>query len=203
MALEFFRRAPGRPRRLVILPGTFNPPTVAHVGLARAALDVADEVLFVLPRVFPHKLYEGAGFAERVQMLEAAAGAEPRFSIAAAARGLFIDIAAEAREAYGAATHLSFLCGRDAAERIVAWDYGRPGAIEEMLAVFDLLVASRRGGYRPPPHLHDRVRPLAVEPAWDEVSATEVRRRVAAGEPWEHLVPPAAVPLVRAVYSPR
>ncbi len=32
------------------------------------------------------------------------------------------------------ATELSFICGRDAAERILHWDYGRPGVVEEMLA---------------------------------------------------------------------
>ena len=55
--IEFFRRAEGRPRRLGILPGTFNPPTRAHVALAEAALGEVDEALFVLPRSFPHKEY--------------------------------------------------------------------------------------------------------------------------------------------------
>ena len=55
--MEFFRRAAGRPNRLGILPGTFNPVTVAHLALAHAALRHVDEVVFVLPRVFPHKNY--------------------------------------------------------------------------------------------------------------------------------------------------
>src|SRR5919202_1815572 len=99
--MEFFRRARVRPAQLCVFPGTFNPPTRAHLALARAAVLHADEVLFVLPRVFPHKRYEGAGFADRVRMLEAAA-AEPRFSIAASESGLFIDIARECHETYGA-----------------------------------------------------------------------------------------------------
>ena len=201
MAIEFFRRAPGRPGRLGILPGSFNPPTVAHLALARAALAVVDETLFVLPQVFPHKTYEGAGFADRVQLLEAALADEPRCSIGATAGGLFIEIAREVRTAYGAGTRLSFLCGRDAAERIVRWDYGRPGAIDEMLEEFDLLVAARRGEYHPPEHLAGRIAALALPPGCDEVSASEVRRRAAAGEPWEHLVPRAGVPLVRRLYA--
>jgi nicotinate (nicotinamide) nucleotide adenylyltransferase len=201
MALEFFRRASCSPARLAVLPGTFNPPTLAHLALANAALGSADEVLFVLPRVFPHKPYEGASFEERVSMLEAAVAGESRFSIAAIDRGLFIEIAEEARAAYGPGVRLTFLCGRDAAERIVNWDYGRPGAIEQMLEVFDLLVASRQGDYAPPDHLRARISALELESGCDEVSATEVRRRMAAGEPWEHLVPPACVPLVCAVYS--
>jgi nicotinate (nicotinamide) nucleotide adenylyltransferase len=199
--VELLRRAPGTPARLAVLPGTFNPPTTAHLGLARAALAEAGEVLFVLPRALPHKNWEGAGFDDRLRMLEAAAGPEPRFSIGASTRGLFIEIARECREIYGPHVRLSFLCGRDAAERIVGWNYGAEGAIERMLEEFDLLVAPRGGAYHPPPALGPRVRPLTWSPALEAVSATAVRGRIARGEPWEHLVPEAVVPLARRAYS--
>jgi nicotinic acid mononucleotide adenylyltransferase len=91
--MEFFRRAAARPGRLGVLAGTFNPPTRAHLALAQAALGCADEVVFVLPRAFPHKAYGGASFEDRVRMLAAAVGDEPRFSIAASGAGLFIEIA--------------------------------------------------------------------------------------------------------------
>lgn len=200
MALEFFIRAPGHPARLAILPGTFNPPTVAHLALARAALGTAEEVLLVLPRVFPHKRYEGAGFQARVEMLAAAVADEPRWSVASSPAGLFIEIAGHCRAAYGASTRLAFVCGRDAAERILNWDYGDPGAAGCMLECFDLLVACRQGPFHPPPEFASRIEPLALDGAHDSVSATEVRRRAAAGEPWEHLVPRAIVPLVRQYY---
>ena len=73
-----------------ILPGTFNPPTRAHIALARAAEPYVDEVLFVLPREFPHKQYEGASFSERIEMLRLAAAA-PQFSIASTGGGMFIE----------------------------------------------------------------------------------------------------------------
>lgn len=198
--IEFFRRAAGRPLKLGILPGTFNPPTLAHVALAKAALAEVDEVLFVLPRMFPHKSYEGASFEERVRMLELVLAGEPRFSIGATAQGLFIDIALECRAAYGEHVPLAILCGRDAAERIVGWDYGRPNAIREMLNVFELRVAARRGEYRPPAHLGERIRTLSLESGCDKISATEVRRRAARHEAWEHLVPEAAIAMVREIY---
>ncbi len=201
MALEFFCRAPGRPARLGILPGAFNPPTVAHLALARAALKAVDEVLLVLPRVFPHKLYEGARFQARIEMLAAALAGEPRCSIAAVSEGLFIDIARDCRAAYAAPVRLSFVCGRDAAERIVNWDYGDPGAVARMLEEFDLLVACRDGSFEAPPAIRSRIQPLALDAGYDPVSASEVRRRVAAGEAWERLVPRAIVPLVRRIYS--
>jgi len=49
--MDFFYRASGRPSRLAVFPGTFNPMTVAHQAMAHAALAQADEVVLVLPRV--------------------------------------------------------------------------------------------------------------------------------------------------------
>ncbi len=199
--MEFFRRSAANPQNLGVLAGTFNPPTRAHVALAHATLEVVDEVLFVLPRVLPHKEWEGARFEDRVRMLEAAINDEPRFSIAASGRGLFIEIARECRAEYGPGVELYFLSGRDAAERIVNWDYGRPGAFLEQLSEYQLLVAPRKGVYAPPPEMRGRIHPLAVPPDYDEVSATEVRRRIRSGEPWEHLVPENIVSLVREIYK--
>src|SRR5260370_441597 len=168
--MEFYFRATGNPARLAILPGAFNPPTRAHLAIAEAALSVADEVLFVLPREFPHKEYSGAAFDTRVAWLQAALAGNPRFSLAAAERGLFIDIAREAGADYGQATELFILCGRDAAERIVNWDYGPAEGIREQLEVFPLLVASRGGAYEPPPEIRDRAPSISL-PAQVEHSA--------------------------------
>src|SRR5438270_12394355 len=106
--MEFFQRASLPVRRLGILPGSFNPVTVAHLALARAALAHVDEVVFVLPRVFPHKNYSGASFGDRVAMLRAAAANQTAFSIATAEGGLFVEIARECREAYGDRVRLAF-----------------------------------------------------------------------------------------------
>jgi nicotinate-nucleotide adenylyltransferase len=197
----FIRRATAKPRRLAALPGAFNPPTRAHLALAHAALASADEALFVLPRAFPHKPYTDAPFEDRVNMLTAAVGNEPRFSIASSHGGLFIDIARECRQAYGPDIELLILCGRDAAERAVNWDYGRPGAFRDQLREYRLLVAPRDGPYRPHPKFEDRIHALAGVEGCDEVSATDVRERIRRGEPWKHLVPPQIVELVREIYS--
>jgi nicotinate-nucleotide adenylyltransferase len=198
--MEFFRRVPGPPARLGVFPGTFNPVTVAHLALAKAALDSVAEVLFVLPREFPHKRYSGASFEERVEMLCASLADAPAFSLAAPAGGLFAEIAVECRQAYGEGVHLSFLCGRDAAERVADWDYGQPDAFAGMLRDFEILVASRGGDYHPAPHLRARVRRLEIAAEFQGVSATEVRRRIALGEPWEHMAPAAVRETVRRIY---
>jgi nicotinate (nicotinamide) nucleotide adenylyltransferase len=184
-----------------VLPGSFNPITVAHLALAEAALNVVDEVVFVLPREFPHKTYTGASFEQRVELLGMALAGQRRFSAAASEGGLFAEIAGECRQAYGADVRLSFLCGRDAAERIADWDYGRPGAFAEMLGQFDILVAGRSGEYCPPRSLSSSFARLDVGEAFDHVSASEVRARIATGEPWEHLVPAAVIQRVDEIYK--
>src|SRR5437763_7100707 len=99
--MEFFQRAAISPQRLAVFPGTFNPITVAHLALGNAALEFADEVLFVLPTAFPHKDYCGANFSQRLQILALALEGCARFSIASSDRGLFVEIAEECRQAYG------------------------------------------------------------------------------------------------------
>jgi len=198
--VRFHQRPMGRPSTVGILAGSFNPPTVAHSELAEAAKLHLDTILLVVPSVLPHKQYFGATLAERLELL-AAAGIASGCGIATTKKGLFIDIARECRAHYGAGVQLSFICGRDAAERVLGWDYGRPDAVREMLGEFELLVAARGGEFRPPAEFRDRIHSLTLRGDWDEVSSTEVRKRIALGEPWEHLVPEKIVDRVRKIYS--
>ncbi|MDR3703900.1 MAG: adenylyltransferase/cytidyltransferase family protein [Candidatus Sulfopaludibacter sp.] len=198
--MEFFQTAEGIPFRLGILPGTFNPVTIAHLALAQAALAIVDEVVFVLPRAFPHKPYTGATLPQRVQMLQDALRSNASLSIAASDSGLFVEIAAECRAAYLRTTRFTFLCGRDAAERIAHWDYGEPEAFDAMLRQFDLLVAARAGDYEVPAKWSGAIERLELPGLFDHVSSTEVRERIALGEPWEHLVPAEVREQVRGIY---
>lgn len=180
-----------------MLAGAFNPVTRAHLALVDAGLQVVAEVICVVPRIFPHKDFHGADLDTRVEMLRRAGG---RHRVEVCERGLFAEIARELRPQYPDA-EFCFLCGRDAAERVIRWDYGEPGAIERMLEEFRLLVAYRRGDFAAPAHLRHRVETLALAGDFDGVSSTEVRQRIAAGRAWEHLVPEPIVEIVRQIYG--
>ena len=188
------------PRRMGILAGSFNPPTIAHIELARAASAMVDLVLFVVPRVFPHKEYSGATLEQRIEMLEAS-GLQVPHAIASSNQGLFIDIARECREHYGSGVELAFICGRDAAERILCWDYGRRGVLEEMFGEFELLVAPRGGHFSPPEEFGHRVHILPIGAGHQDVSSTEVRERMARGKAWKHLVPEKIQARVGEIYA--
>src|SRR5258708_13159566 len=107
--MQFYNSVTRAPAKLAILPGAFNPPTRAHLAMAESALRVADEVLFVLPRAFPHKEYSGAGFDTRVYLQRAALAGNPRFSLASSDGGLFIAIAHQTPADYDTPTDLFFL----------------------------------------------------------------------------------------------
>lgn len=188
------------PRTLGILPGAFNPLTTAHLALADAARRFCDLVVLAVPRSYPHKPVDGASPTDRLAMLEQAGSG---YAIALSDGGLFLELAEEARLLFApAAPAIHLICGRDAAERILAWDYGPGFSVEAMLASFSLLVAARQGEHQPPPHLAARVRSLELPGGFDEVSSTTVRERIARGEPWRHLVPAAIADLVERIYTP-
>lgn len=202
MALEFQRRASHpNPARIALFPGAFNPPTIAHLAIAQAALSRSDEVAWILPRAFPHKDFEGADLAARTGMLQRIAQSEPRFSIALSHGGLYLEIADEARAAFGPEPVIELLCGRDAAERIAAWDYGRPGVFDEMIERYSLLVAGRAGEYLPAADHAERIIPLPMDASFSEVSSSEVRSRLQSGQPWRHLVPVSITEQVAGVYQ--
>jgi nicotinate-nucleotide adenylyltransferase len=180
-------------KRIGILAGAFNPVTRAHIALIEAALPMVDEAVCVVPRAYPHKEFHGAGLEDRLEMLRRASD---RYRVEVTQGGLFVDIA---RELHSPEAEPYFICGRDAAERLIAWEHDEP--LDRIFDEFHLLVAARGGVFQPPPHLAGRIHPLPVAPDLEEISSTEVRRRIARGEPWQHLVPEPITEMVGRIYS--
>lgn len=190
------------PGPVAILPGSFHPPTVAHLALAQAALARASAVVFTLPRAFPHKSYEGVDLAHRLAMLRHLAALDPRFLVALSDGGLFVEMAREWRALHPGAGKPYVLCGRDAAERIVHWDYSAAEPFHLQLADFTLLAAARQGAFSIPAHLAGAVEPLDIAPGLDDISSTRVRAAIARGDDWRPLVPPVLWPDVERLYCP-
>lgn len=198
--MEFRRRqikSHGRPKRVALIPGSYNPPTNAHRALLEAAIAQVDEAVAVLPRTFPHKSYEGVSLENRLQMLEHLSP-EP-YSIAISEGGLFLEMCQEFK-LEERDTEVLIACGRDAAERILSWDYADPKTLERMFEGFELLVAARQGDFQPPDCFADRIHALEMGPEYDAVSSTEVRNRISARAEWRHLVPELVAPLVERLY---
>ncbi len=196
--LDFWKSSVARGRRVGILPAAFNPVTNAHLEIARQAVRqyALDEVVFLLPRVLPHKEFTGASFEQRVEMLHAALAGEPRFSIGSTDQGLFMDIARACRPVYGLEAEFFFLCGRDAAERIIHWDYGPGVRFADLLQEFQMIVAPRGGPYAPPAGFAARIHSLDLPAEIEAYSSSAVREAISLGRPWRHMVPPPAAEIV-------
>jgi nicotinic acid mononucleotide adenylyltransferase len=197
--MRIIKPPPGAMRRLGLFPGGFNPPTRAHCALAEAALEHVDYLFWILPATYPHKAWEGATPAERERMLIAVTADRPQFGVAATEHGLFDDIASEVRDIYPD-PDLYFVCGRDAAERVLTWDYGYPGAVDQMLGRWKLLVAPRGG----PPSIaarHSAAVQLLRCAGYQEDSSTRVRGLLAAQADCGGLVHERILNLVREIYA--
>jgi nicotinate-nucleotide adenylyltransferase len=201
LVLQFISRATLPPKRVALFPGTWNPPTIAHVEIAHAALREVEEVVWVLPRALPHKDFAGVRFDDRCAMLRSLVQEHARFSAAVSQGGLYVDIAAEARAYFGPRTEILIVLGRDAADRVATWDYGAPGVFDDLVRQHRLLVAARNGEYEPHRRHRGRISRLPMDAAWDEVSSSEVRRRIAQRETWQHLVHPSIAGFIEGLYA--
>jgi nicotinate-nucleotide adenylyltransferase len=184
-------------RRLGILGGTFNPPTLAHLLLAQEAHSQLglDEVVLMPVFAPPHKeAAEDPGPEARAEMCRIAVGDDPRFSVSEleierGGASYTVDTLRELHATFPG-NELSFIIGGDMAFSLPTWR--EPG---EVVALARLAVAEREGARRA-----DILERLATIPGavdrtdfFDlprvDISSSLVRRRVAAGRPIRYLVP--------------
>lgn len=184
--------------RIGVYGGTFDPIHRTHLAIARAALDHAqlDRVLFVVSAAPPHKQADVyAGPEDRFQMVQAALADEPRMEVSRLEldrKGLSFtaDTLRELQAAHPGA-ELFLIVGYDALLDIPNWHHPR-----EILSHARLLAAPRPGARLPVPRdLAGRYEMLPFTES--EVSSTEIRARIAAGQDARDLLPPAVERLIR------
>jgi nicotinate-nucleotide adenylyltransferase len=170
--------------RTGILGGTFDPPHNGHVALARAALDQLLIEAFVL-LVAEHPGHRGV-VADAETRLRLAEAAFPGRSVWLDPHAFTVDAVRGGRFGEDAL----FIVGADQATGFDRWKDP-----EEVLKWVKLAVGTRAGYELPDLSRHgDRIVPFELDSP--EVSSSEVRERVAAGEPIDDLVPPAVAKLI-------
>ena len=185
-------------QRIGILGGTFDPPHVGHLWLAILAADAIelDRVLFMPAAQPPHKggrVVTSA--ADRLLMTRLAVAADDTFDITIIEMerpgpSYTIDSVIELQRTYGSDASLYLLMAADSLAQIDTWR--QP---DELLDRIEWVVGPRPGS--PPPDraaLEQRFGERAARihllegPSLD-VSSTQIRRRVAAGQAIRYLVP--------------
>ena len=192
--------------------GTFDPVHDGHLAIARAARDALDGTIRFMPAADPpHRPPPGANAPQRAEMLRLAIADEPglRVDLRELHRdgpSYSVDTLRELRAEYGAAAPIALLVGADSLLGLPTW--------RDWTALFGLahfVVADRPGSAldaRLPPALAEAVAgrwredPAALREApagcllrlhqpLHAGSATEVRRRIRAGDAWRERVPAA------------
>src|SRR5436305_10073353 len=190
-------------RRVGLIGGTFDPIHYGHLVVAeevRAALDLAD-MGFIPTGQPPHKR-EGTVTAakHRFAMLELATASNPHFSISRIELdrpdpSYTVETLRLLREQWGRQTALYFIIGWDSLEELMDW-YDPAGILEQLT----YLVAVHRPGHQEVPRYRKRLaerlpeikqRLLTLPAPQLDISATELRLRVAEGRPIKYQTPEA------------
>ena len=191
--------------RLGIFGGTFDPIHFGHLRLAEEARErlALDRVLFVPNRVSPFKtdrMTTPPGL--RLEMVRQAVADNPAFAVSAlevereAGPSYTIDTIRALRAERGPKTEMYLLTGTDAVRDLPGWR--EPDAL---LALVRIAAALRPG-------VNESAVVAALPPAWAarvafipmtalDISASDLRARVASGRSIAYLVPRAVETFVR------
>ena len=194
-------------RRAVLLGGTFDPLHVGHLVVARQVrLALAADEVWLIPAGDPPHRRTAAAAADRLAMVVAVADVDPGLRVLdLEVRRLGPSYTSDTLDALARAhpdVEQWFVLGADAAREIRGWH-----ALGHLFETANFVLVNREGvpemtrlealglGFDP-----TRTRLVRVDSP--PVSATDIRRRAAAGEALDGLVPPpvAACIAARSLY---
>ncbi len=190
-------------RRVGLLGGTFDPIHFGHLVIAEEVRTVLHltEMVFVPAGHPPHKPGRIVTEAQhRLAMLELAIASNPHFTISLVdlerpGPSYTVETLQVLRQQWGAQTAIYFVIGGDSLEDLLAW-YDPAGILQQLTA----LVAVQRPGYEEAAGYRDtlearlpgiRQRLIMVQAPQLDISATDLRRRVAEGRPIKYQTPEA------------
>lgn len=190
-------------KRIGVFGGSFDPVQNGHLQVAEAVSRQRDldRVVFVPALLQPIKSERPLAPGEhRLAMIRLAIHDAPAFEVSDTelrrpGKSFTIDTIQEFRRKLGPRPELFFIIGSDSVAELPRWKN-----VEKLADLCSIIVAARPGwpldaldalAARLPPDRVETMKSLAVRTTKNTVSSTEVRKRLAAGESVEHLVPKA------------
>ena len=178
-------------KKIGVFGGTFDPIHHGHLILARDAVETLqiDRVIFIPAAISPHKLdREPTSPAIRLEMLRAAIEGEPAFSADAMelerpSPSYAVDSVEALRQRHPGAEFF-FLIGEDNVARLPTWH-----RFPELSKIAQFVVLDRSG--------LNTAHPYPAVRRHLDISATDIRKRVASGQSIRYLVPPAVEKIIR------
>ena|ERR1700730_6341244 len=175
-------------RKIAIYGGTFDPVHHGHLILAREARELLqlDKVIFVPAAISPFKNAPAAPAEMRLSMLQAAAESEFAIDDCELRRGppsYTIDSIEEIQKREGD-VEISLLVGDDNLPTLLKWH-----RFAELGKMVRFVILNRTGDSTP--HNYQFI------PRKIDISATDIRKRVASGRSIRYLVPPSVEEIIR------
>ncbi|HVF71975.1 MAG TPA: nicotinate-nucleotide adenylyltransferase [Chthoniobacterales bacterium] len=178
-------------KRTGIFGGTFDPIHCGHLILARDAIEQLelDHVLFIPAAASPHKLGQThADPHRRTEMVRAAIKDEPRFCLDTMELDRpppsFAIDTVEALHKREPATRFFYLIGEDNVARLDTWH-----RFQDLSSLVQFVVLDRSGSKTE--HSYPTIRRQI------DISASDIRNRVARGQSIRYLVPAAVHQIIR------
>jgi len=214
---------PGSPipeGNIIVFPGSFNPPTTAHLALLKQARQFAHThesahlYVAISKRITDKETVERPLLLDRINLLDTVLRHHLRHTgIILFNRGLYVEQAEGVRVSFPQVRKLYFLIGFDKIVQIFDPHYykDRDAALHELFELAELLVAPRGGaGAAELAQLLDQpenrqfaryVHALPLSAAYQNISSTRIRQSLDAHE---HEVPPEVERFIREThaYSP-
>jgi nicotinate-nucleotide adenylyltransferase len=188
--------------RIGVIGGTFNPIHNTHLDIARATRDQfsLDRVIFVPARTPPHKLTDLTLVSpeHRLRMVQLAVALVPgaevsNLEILRQGPSYTLDTLAALKQRFGPKVELFFILGTDQALELPSW-YRAAELVRLCRLVcverprYPLKSLDKLAGLLPDDVLRSLRADVLVTPP-STTSATEIRRRIAAGEDAGDLLP--------------
>jgi nicotinate-nucleotide adenylyltransferase len=177
-------------KKIGIFGGTFDPIHHGHLVLARDALEQLqlESVIFIPAAISPHKLGQKPAAAKvRLEMLGAAIEGEPHFCLDALelerpAPSYSVQTIEELKRREPDAEFV-YLIGQDNVAQLTTWH-----RFSDLSQLVQFAVLDRSG--------LNTTHPYPVVRRHIDISATDIRNRVARGQSIRYLVPPAVEKII-------
>ncbi|MBF0533225.1 MAG: nicotinate-nucleotide adenylyltransferase [Candidatus Omnitrophica bacterium] len=185
---DLWERADSIVKQIGILGGTFNPIHIGHLAIAQTVLDKLglDKIVFVPSFFPPHKSEKNlVPAADRLRMVQLAVEGNSGFEVSdfeiqKGGKSYSVDTVTHFTQILPPKSKIFFIIGEDAVAGLPDWR-----RINDLAAMAIFVVVNRKGFE----HAKSAIPARSIEMPALDISSSEIRKKIRAGESIQYLVP--------------
>lgn len=188
--------------KVCVFQGTFNPIHNTHIKMAEFVCENYgfEKIIFIPAAKPPHKDYDPQNANHRLNMVKLAARYNPQFEVSDIEfklkdKSYSYFTALELHKQYDIDEKINFIIGTDAFEKIESWYKA-----DEFKKLVDFIVFVRENDFVPERFQHLKNKGYNFQFAglpFEDISSTEIRKKIAAGNLPDNLIPKAIEEYIR------